>query len=273
MIQEINLSDIEVNRTTPVPQHVIEAMAKDIEANGLKQPLIIDHWGMLIDGLTRLRALEHLGRRKVSVEVANTLQEAVNLLKALRFDPKNLSVRRRRDFGESLDNLIRDHVKTKLRGRRKPKLERPPATRELVGEVLGYPWNQIRRVFRWLEQDPTDPYRQQLIEDLDAGRVTVNQISEDLVQMKLPAFPLVVRPIPMGKLRVAGGDIITVKDQRHLLKELNRQLSAAVKGAAKLALPINIPVEELNGYITQLAQSRAALSVFIKSLRNEATTK
>jgi hypothetical protein len=274
MIQEINLSDIVVNRTTPVPQHVIEAMAKDIEANGLERPLIIDRWGGLIDGLTRLRALEHLGRRKVGVEVANTLQEAVSLLKALRFDPKNLSVRRRRDFGESLDNLIRDHVKTKLRDRRKPRLERPPATRELVSEALGYSWNQIRRVFRWLEQDPADPHRQQVLEDLETGRVTVNQISEDLVRMKLSTFPPAVRPIPMGKRRTPGsGDITLGSEQRHLLAELNRQLSGAVKGAAKLAIPINIPTDELQQYIDELARYRAALTAFIKNLRKEATTK
>jgi Predicted transcriptional regulators len=270
MIQEINLSDIEVNRTTVVTPQAIKAMAKDIEANGLQRPLIVDRWGLLIDGLTRLRALEQLGVRKVNAEVANDLHEALAALQELQFDPRLLPIRRRRDFAESLDQLISEHIRGNLRGRRLEFAVKPPQTRELVGAVLGYSWFRIRRVFRWLEEVPTDPYRRELLEQLEAGVLSPNHLYVKLAEAKAPVAQVKPRAIPMGKLRVAGGDIITAKDQRHLLKELNRQLSAAVKGAAKLALPINIPTDELDGYITQLAQSRAALSVFIKSLRNEA---
>jgi len=274
MIQEINLSDIEVNRTTPVPQHVIEAMAKDIEANGLQRPLIIDRWGMLIDGLTRLRALEHLGRRKVSVEVVSTLEEAIKVLKTLKFDPRLLSVRRRRDFGESLDELIRAHVTLNLRRRQKPGVERPPQTRELVAEALGYQWFRIRRVFRWLEEDPTDPHRQEIAAAMESGHISANQLYMQLAAAKVPYVPTnPPRALTRGKLRVYGGDIILPRDQRHLLEELVRQLSGAMKGAAKLAYPINIPTEEVEQYIHELARHRATLTTFIKTLRKEATTQ
>jgi len=274
MIQEINLSDIEVNRTTLVPQHVIEAMAKDIEANGLQRPLIIDRWGMLIDGLTRLRALEHLGRRKVSVEVVSTLEEAIKVLKTLKFDPRLLSVRRRRDFGESLDELLRAHVRLNLQRRQKPGVEKPPQTRELVAEALGYQWFRIRRVFRWLEEDPTDPVRQEMIDAVESGHISANQLYVQLAAAKVPSLPTTPpRALTRGKLRISGGDIILPRDQRHLLEELVRQLSGAMKGAAKLAYPINIPTEEVEQYIHELARHRAALTTFIKTPRKEATTQ
>jgi hypothetical protein len=274
MIQEINLSDIEVNRTTPVPEHVVVAMAKDIEASGLEQPLIIDRWGTLIDGLTRLRALERLGRRKVSVEVASSLEEAIKLLKALRFDPKQLSARRRRDFSESLDELLREHIKLNLRGRQKPGVEKPPQTRELVAEALGYQWFRIRRVFRWLEEDPTDPHRQEMADAIEAGHISANQLYVQLAKANVPHVPTTPpRAFTRGKLRISGGDIILPRDQRHLLEELVRQLSGAMKGAAKLAYPINIPTEEVEQYIDELARHRATLTTFIKHLRKEATSQ
>lgn len=274
MIREINLSDIEVNRTTPVPQHVIEAMAKDIQANGLEMPLIIDRWGMLIDGLTRLRALEHLGCHKVKVDMASTLYEAIDLLKAVGFDPQTLSVRRRRDFAESLDELIREHVTLNLRRRRKPGTVKPQQTRELVAEALGYQWFRIRRVFRWLEEDPTDPHRQEIIKALDSRRISANQLYVQLAAAKVPYVPTTLpQAFTRGRLRISGGDIILPRDQRHLLEELVRQLSGAMKGASKLAFPLNIPTEETEQFIDQLARHRAALTTFIKALRKEATTQ
>jgi hypothetical protein len=273
MIQEIDLSDITVDRTTPVPAHVVESMAKDIEANGLKQPLIIDRWGTLIDGLTRLRALEHLGYRKIPVEVANSLEEALALLKALQFDPRTLSVRRRRDFAESLDGLLREHTKMNLRGRNsKPKSVKTPQTRDLVGEVLGYPWFRIRRIFRWLEEDLTDPYRLELIDALESGHITPNRLYTELSHAGVQVLPRITPAVPRNiRLRAAKGDIILAGDQRHLLKELSRQLSGAVKGAAKLSFPLNIPSEETEQFIDELARHRAALTVFIKALRKEVT--
>jgi hypothetical protein len=249
-------------------------MAKDIEANGLERPLIVDRWGMLIDGLTRLRALEHLGRRKVSVEVANSLEEAIKLLKVLKFDPRKLSLRRRRDFGESLDELIRAHITLNLRRRKNSGLGKPPQTRELVGEVLGYSWFRIRRVFRWLEEVPTDPHRIEILDALEKGLVSTNQLYMQLSGTRAPHMPEhPPRDLARGKLRVSGGDIILPRDQRHLLEELVRQLSGAMKGAAKLAYPINIPTEEVEQYVDQLARHRAALTTFIKTLRKEATPK
>ena len=270
MIQEINLSDITVDRTTPVPAHVVEDMARDIEANGLQQPLIVDRWGLLIDGLTRLRALEQLGVRKVSVDVANNLEEALALLKALQFDLRALSVRRRRDFAESLDGLLREHIKMNL-SRRKGQTNKPAQTRDLVAEVLGYPWFRIRRVFRWLEEDPTDPRRQELVDALEAGHITPNQLYVQLSQARVPTLARVQATVPRGKLRSAHGDIILAADQRHLLKELARQLSGAMKGAAKLALPLNIPPDEAKQYIDELARHRATLTSFIKTLRKQVT--
>jgi hypothetical protein len=270
VIQEINLSDIEVNRTTPVPQHVVDTMAKDIAAHGLKMPLIIDRWGMLIDGLTRLRALEQLGFDKVDVEVANTLEEALVLLKALRFDPKKLPVRRRRDFNESLDELIRERITLNLRTRPKPKGEKSLQIRDQVGEVLGYSWFRIRRIFRWLEENPTDPVRRELMEALEGGTISANYLYAQLSGTKVFTVPASTRP---RKPRVFGGDIILARDQRHLLEELVRQLSGAMKGASKLAFPLNVPAEEVEQFINELARHRAALSVFVKTLRKEATTQ
>lgn len=271
MIQEINLADIEVNRTTPVTPEDVAAMAESIKVDGLQRPLIVDQWGLLIDGLIRLRALEVLGVHKVEVEVARDIDEAVMLLKTLQFNPHKLHVRRRRDFGESLDQLLADRKRENLAIRSKGILK-GAQTRELVSGVLGYPWHRIKRVYRWLEQDPHDQSRLDIIKALDVGRITPHQVYKQLSQLGAPSIEqmAVAGPIPMGRRRrLAGGDITVAKEQRHLLQELNRQLSGAVKGAAKLAIPINIPVDELGQYVTELTKNRAALSSFIRSLQRE----
>jgi len=266
MIQEINIADIRVERTTPVVPEDVAAMAKDIKVNGLQNLMIIDRWGLLIDGLVRLRALESLGVRKVNVDIANNIEEAAELLRKLQFDPRSLTLRRRRDFAESLDPLLRQHISANLRRRKKDKVP-VESTRDIVGSVLGYPWHRIRRIFRYLEDKPQDPQRRELLFRFEDGDISINQLYRLIGSMRVVVVP---PQINIARSKVVSGDITFPREQRHLLQELNRQLSGAVKGAAKLGLPINIPAEEFDQLLDQLIRNRTAISQFINALRKEA---
>lgn len=267
MAQEVNITDIRVERTTPVDPGDVAATAADIKANGQQVPLIIDRWGLLIDGLIRLRALQLLGAQKVKVDVARTLQEGLDLINSRSLKMRELSMRRRRDFGENLTPLIDQQIAHNFRMRYTEGRLVKNQTRELVATALGYPWHRIRRVYRWLEEDPQDQHRRELLQALEDGHTSVNQIYMQIGRMKIgPLARPKVSPAKNGPF--TGGDITAMRDQLHLLEELNRQLSAAMKGAAKLGAPLIVPSEKLNTLLAELVGHRTELNAFIKALRN-----
>lgn len=272
MRQTIRVGDIWAERTTPVDPDVVDALAEDIKINGLRQPLIVDHQHELIDGLLRFRALQQLGEKTVEVEVARTLAEAVEALKELHFDPQQLSLRRRRDFNESLNTLISEHVSANLRRRNMSEKPMSPeeGTRVLVSTVLGYPWFRIRRVFRWIESEPNDPHRQEILRALELGLTSVNKVYPLIRGFGAPKRS---NPRPSPSQHRIVGDITGYRDQLHLMEELNRQLSGAIKGANTFGFPVAIPPEEFQPLLNQLAKHRAELSRFIGYLRKEIKDK
>lgn len=266
MSQTIKVDLIWDERTTPIDLTEVEVLAKDIAANGLRRPLIIDDQAQLIDGLKRLRALRLLGVKTVDVEMASTLPGAIKFLRELKFDPNKLTLRRRRDFGESLDTLIGRYIKSNMARRRADgKIPYGEGTRELVATALGYPWHRIRRIYRWLEQEPTDLVRQDLLQGFEGGTIGITYlykliVGEEARKKGRPVPPKVRKSLLMG-------DISTPREQTHLMTELNRQISGALKGAERLALPITVPPEEFEPMLNELLKHRAAITSFINAIR------
>lgn len=271
---EVLISDIKVNRTTPVDPDDVAALAK-ILADRPMSPLIIDWHGNLLDGLLRLRALETLGVTKADVYVAETLEQALDLLKG--FNIKTVGPRRTYDLVESLDRLLKERA-TRVHGlanKRRHFHDAHPAgpipTRQLVAKTLGASWDRLRRVYRWSLEDPNDPLRAKTIAQVDAGTLSFLKVFYQLSQRTEKNVlkrqdPLLGRAKPGG---VEVGDITRPPEQLHLLVELDRQLSGSTKAAQRLGFPLQIDRAQALELLGSIMEHRRRLTVFIKTLRKE----
>lgn len=256
------------------PGDDLSELMKNISAIGMKQPIIIDDQGNLIDGLRRLRAAASLGWEEVPAVVTSTFDESMAVLaKTVKHGTLALAATPRRAWELFRDTYEQQKVRsTEMRKRRTglpknaPTMEPLPRSRSMLNEAMGFgPGEAMVASSTWLykfiESNTNPQWTEQLAgiqRKLDAGGWTVYEARGAIDRLR------------KGDL---SGDILSLNDQRDALASALSQLSGFAKAVTRIG-EINPAMnqEELKLYIKGFEQGKRDLQRFVNSLRKRVTT-
>lgn len=242
----VEASEIKINRR---PSLDIKGLTKDIKANGLRVPVLVDQDFVLIDGLRRLEALKALGW-KVPVTVAETYEEAISNLDQAHTEPLT-DARRIWQINQDLGSLLeeRTHRLRAASQRGIPRSSRFKGrannvrSREMFEVALKNVYvTKVCQVYRAAEAG--HELAKQLLPLLEDGTYTPNMALNRLGQYDSRK----------------GGNVTVAREQRALLVGAIRSLSGVTKGLEKMGFPVKIPKEEYENLVKQIKEHRTELS-------------
>lgn len=161
----------------------LDELCQSIEAIGLLQPVVVTPGGELVAGQRRLAAFKRLGRADIPVTVAETLTDAVGLLKAERDENvcrKPFTPGEAVEMGLMLEKLLKPKARERQQsgksedgtgGGRGKKAEKPGAnlaqgkgresgkTRTQVADAVGMKRSNFEKAKRVVERAKADPDR------------------------------------------------------------------------------------------------------------------
>jgi hypothetical protein len=241
----------------------ISELARAINDQGQKIPILLDHESNLIDGLRRMEALRSLGHTTILATQTSMYPVVCALLKQAREHGVGaipLTPRRIWEIyaaGRPLQIITRSaYGAGKSRGQR---LDKQVGGRRQLAQALGFnsvsKLQAITHVFRALN-DPS-PERakraERAVQLLEAGEISHYQ-----------AVDLINKPTGLS------GPLRTLNEQRSALQASIATYRGLIKGLESLG-PIHskMPEEELHGYLGELLTLRAQMHKFTRLLQEE----
>ena len=165
----------------------VEAVASSIKNFGFKNPIVVDGFGEIVNGHTRLKAAKKLGMDKVPVIVADDLTE--DQVRAFRLADNKVA-----EIAEWDEELLR-------------------AEMEMIGlDLTQFGFEKIEDDFKD-DFDPTDPYTQKIqtpVYEPTGEDVTISDLVDTSVRDEL------VRQIQMADIPEDVEEFLTMAAQRHL---------------------------------------------------------
>lgn len=246
----------------------ISELADDIEANGLKFPILVNGDYELIDGLRRLEAVASTGATTIEAYVTNNAYEMFEILTPLQMG-LDLEKRPRR-FVRLYNDLRAAHKNTRAEMQRTGRWNKskrlatdPPKMdfRKSVKESLHIPHydqhlERLARVYRAAEMGA--PTAMELIRQLDDGLIDTSSAVNGWLGPKRAPRELLVSTSDEQLSVLAGGV---------------RQLSVVVRGLRKLHTPLEVPANELEAIAKTIRGVRTELFTLLRKVEQQVTKK
>ena len=237
-VRQIAISSINVAERIRKENGSLDELAQDIQKHGLLNPITVmeqtDGGYVLIAGLRRMKAVEHLGDTQIRATVMSPMEadEMLMLEIAENEQRKEFTVSEKLAFAERIRLVEEEKGKQRMRvGKQlsdpvanRPRGEEKGKTRDIVARKAGFSsTTQMRRAKEVAEKCPD------LMDKVDKGEQSIYGAYMDMQQAKKPDANGFIEEEPVAipdyevykpAMQEAPGNVRTVKgaDHEHLLE-------------------------------------------------------
>ena len=264
MTELVSIDQIKVDRTL-APDDDVTELAKDIRANGLVVPVLIDRTYRLIDGLRRLEATKSLGDVQIEAVVTSMYPTACANLKQAREHgafARPFSTRRIFEMYEAMIPLM-NYTRSQLGHgtRRGKRLKSPPGGRRMFTEVMGLSSTSylqaLVQLYRYCSSDD-EAMREKATtatRRLEAGELTVYG-AQKIAERK----------------EKFNGRVLARDAQLDLLNRALATLRGLLRGLEEMGpISSDFSKEEVQVLAVELAKQRTKLASFVRTFNKEFT--
>ncbi|WP_145148553.1 ParB N-terminal domain-containing protein [Paenibacillus xylanexedens] len=170
----INVNQIKVSDRIRKDFGGIEELAKDIEQNGLINPIVVTPDYLLIAGERRLRAHQYLGRKEVVVRVMeiSDFEHQLRLEISENEHRKEFTFSERVEWAKRLEEVERIKAKERMAGGKENVPEQPTGqVRDIVAEQAGFGSGKTYDKAKFIMENATP----EIIQQLDAGIISTHK--------------------------------------------------------------------------------------------------
>ena len=241
-IRQIAISNIRVAERIRKENGSLDELAQDIQKHGLINPITVmeqsDGGYVLIAGLRRMKAVEHLGDTQIRATVMSPMEadEMLMLEIAENEQRKEFTVSEKLAFAEKLRAIEREKARARMSAHARdghsngqgmanwPQAEETGAARDIVARKAGFSsTSQMRRAREVAEKRPD------LLDKVDRGEQSIYGAYRDMQQAErrgsngfIEEDPVAIPDYEVYKpaMQEAPGNVRTVKgaDHEHLLE-------------------------------------------------------
>lgn len=152
----------------------IEELAKDIEQNGLINPIVVTQDYQLVAGERRLRAHRHLGRKEVPVRIMDIedYEHQLRLEISENEHRKEFTFSERVEWARRLEEVERIKAKERMAGGKENNPEQPTGqVRDIVADQAGFGSGKTYDKAKFIMENATP----EIIQQLDAGLISTHK--------------------------------------------------------------------------------------------------